>query len=196
MDSSRISELKRLFVQLYAQHCEDFVLRPEFKQLFLDVFNWCLYFDGRLNPAKGLWLYGNIGTGKSTMLKAVQRFCRVVRRPEPDRNFYWIPVANAIQVCADFSQEGYTGIDEYIDNKRYAFDELGSETIPSSYYGNRENVFQYILQRRYELPQGLTLVTTNLAVDQIAELYGPRIYDRCKEMFNFVRFEGATFRKQ
>ncbi len=49
-----------------------------------------------------------------------------------------------------------------------------------------ENV-QYILQRRYDLRFGdFTHITSNLSPDQIADVYGEHIYDRCMEMFNFM----------
>lgn len=40
-----------------------------------------------------------------------------------------------------------------------------------------------------------THATTNLSLKQLSQVYSPRIYDRCKEMFNFVEIRGKTFRK-
>ena len=37
-----------------------------------------------------------------------------------------------------------SGIRQYIDSPRQAFDELGSETVPTGRYGNFENVMQYM----------------------------------------------------
>lgn len=177
--------------------CPSFVVRDGMKPLLNDLLLWCLSAPGRLDPSKGLWLWGDIGSGKTTMLHVILRFCRIVRPADAEGNPYGFRISNAIEVCSGYQRKGYDGIQTYIDSRRQAFDELGSETIPTGYYGNTENVFQYILQRRYDRRHtSFTHVTTNLSVDQIAEVYGARIYDRCKEMFNFVPMRGATFRKK
>ena len=94
-----------------------------------------------------------------------------------------------------FAKSGYPGIEEYITFCRQAFDEVGRECIPTGYFGNMENVFQYIIQRRYDLRHGdFTHVTSNLSPDQIGAVYGDHIYDRCFEMFNFVQMSGQSWR--
>ena len=109
-------------------------------------------------------------------------------------------MTNVIDICAEFSDEsrdgGYYALQTYITSSRQAFDELGSETIPTGRGGNFENVMQYVLQRRYDLRDNqFTHATTNLSLQQLSQVYSPRIYDRCKEMFNFVEIRGNTFRK-
>lgn len=175
----------------------NFAVREEMKPTLNNLVSWAMMDPGgAYNPDKGLWLWGNIGTGKSTLLEVMRVFCGQVRPRDPQGNRYGFRTTNAIEVCAAFQKSGYEGLDTYIDSRRQAFDELGSETIPTGYYGNTENVFQYLLQRRYDSRRSsFTHVTTNLSPDQIAPVYGARIYDRCKEMFNFVEMTGATFRK-
>lgn len=73
----------------------------------------------------------------------------------------------------------------------------GAESIQSGYYGNQLNVMQYILQARYDKRHtSFTHVTTNINMNQIAEIYGARIYDRALEMFNFVELSGYSQRKK
>ncbi len=163
--------------------------------------------QGNLDPAKGLWLWGDIGTGKSTMLEIIRSFCRGCRPPESYRNTggygrrrdekwpYGFRITNASVVAGVFAKQGYPGIEEYITTCRQAFDEVGRECIPVGYFGNMENVFQYIIQRRYDLRDGdFTHVTSNLSPDQIGAVYGDHIYDRCIEMFNFVEMSGESWR--
>lgn len=158
--------------------------------------------QGRYNPDKGLWLWGDIGVGKSTMLEICRVFSGEIRpytrlTLNGSLTPYSFRTTNAIDVCSEFAKLGYPGIDTFIDSRRQAFDELGSESSPTSHFGTVENVFQYILQRRYDKRfDNFTHVTTNLTIQQISELYGARIYDRCKEMFNFVEIRGATWRKK
>lgn len=163
--------------------------------------------DGKYNPEKGLWLWGDIGTGKSTMLEIIREYCRRKRPPVAyrDKDFprqmredkwsYSFRITNASYVAGMFAKEGYPGIEEYIAFCRQAFDEVGRECIPTGFFGNMENVFQYIFQRRYDLRHGdFTHVTSNLSPDQIGIVYGDHICDRCFEMFNFVQMSGESWR--
>lgn len=201
LSNSRIIELKHHFIRVAQDVCPGFTVSEQHKPLLNDIFRWCLMLPGRYNPNKGLWLWGDIGIGKSTMLEIVKRFCYDVRPYTADGKGYSVPYSfrttNAIDVCGEFSKRGYDGIETFISSRRQAFDELGSESSPISYFGTAENVFQYILQRRYDNRlSNFTHVTTNLTIGQISEYYGERIYDRCKEMFNFVEMRGKTWRKK
>lgn len=163
--------------------------------------------DGEYDPQKGLWLWGDIGTGKSTMLEIIREYCRIVRPPMRYRSSnpakplnaapweYGFRITNMSLVAGIYAKEGYPGIDDYIVNCRQAFDEVGRECIPAGYFGNQENVFRYIIQRRYDLRRGdFTHVTSNLGPEQIAEAYGDHIFDRCFELFNFVEMSGESWR--
>lgn len=199
VDSSNEGEVRafwNVFLETARVVCPEFQLREDLKQSIVDIFYWCIMAEGRnLNPHKGLWLWGNIGTGKTTMLEIVRRFCQFVR--PYDKGFpYSFRITNALEVCGEYSKHGHDGIATYIDSERQAFDEVGSECIPTGYYGTPMNVFQYILQRRYDNRyKSFTHVTTNLSIEQVKKYYGERIYDRCKELFNFVEMGGRTWRK-
>ena len=198
---------KNDFFKICRHICPKYQITPEMKPLLNDIVRWCLCLDGKYDPEKGLWLWGDIGTGKSTMLQIVNDYCRMVRKPVCYRDKahprelmkdpweYGFRITNASAVAGAFAKEGYPGIEGYIINCRQAFDEVGRECIPTGYFGNMENVFQYIFQRRYDLRYGdFTHVTSNLAPEQIGEVYGDHIYDRCIEMFNFVQMTGESWR--
>ena len=199
VDLSRISEYKTLFVRYALAICPGFIIRDELKPVYNDIVHWAVMdYCGNLDPDKGLLLWGDIGTGKSTMLRIIREFCAAVR-PSVDGRRYYFRITNVIDVCADYADEssagGYRGIRQYIESPRQAFDELGSETVPTGRYGNFENVMQYIFQSRYDnRHHQFTHATTNLTIDQICDVYDERIYDRFKEMFNFVALRGKTFR--
>lgn len=184
--------------------CPLFVVREEYKPIFNDIVLYCLNAGGNLSPRKGLWIWGDIGTGKTTLLRIIRNYCALVRPVDSDGTTYGFCINNAIDVCSKFASKGYEGLSFYVTSERddnisrQAFDELGSEAQITQHYGCVENVFQYILQRRYERHDGInniTHVTTNLTPEQIKDNYGLRIYDRCKEMFNFIALMGKTFRK-
>lgn len=196
MDSATIDGLKRFFVTVADSVCPGFTITKEQRPLISAIFDWCLMRGTELDPDKGLWLHGDIGSGKTTMLRIVKTFCRSIGRPGIEGRPYSFRISNAIEVCGEFSRKGYAGIETFINSRSQAFDEIGSESVPTGYYGTAENVFQYILQRRYDTRyDSFTHVTTNFTVSEISKLYSPRIFDRCREMVNFVEFNGTTFRK-
>lgn len=195
------------FLEVCRTICPQFQIADNMKSLLNDIMRWCLMLDGKYDPDKGLWLWGGIGTGKSTMLEIVRGYCYLVRPPvcyrekdnpgamRRDPWAYSFRITNASYVAGIFAKEGYPGIEEYITSCRQAFDEVGRECIPTGYFGNMENVFQYIFQRRYDIRRGdFTHVTSNLAPEQIGEIYGDHIYDRCFEMFNFIQMSGESWR--
>lgn len=177
--------------------------RDDHKMVINNIFNWCIKVKGNLDINKGLWLFGNIGTGKSTLLAIVKEFCKEYRGQYYSLEYkaykpYTYRITNVIDVCGAYQRDGYNGIDIFVNGQCQAFDEIGSESIPMGHFGTAENVMQYILQRRYDHYKSadtyITHATSNLSPEQIIERYGERIYDRCREMFNFVPILGASFR--
>lgn len=197
-------------MQIANDICPGYVIRPELHSLYDAIFRYCMMLQGPYDISKGLFIYGSIGTGKTTLLAIIREFCAMVRPPDVDGGRYSFRITNAIDVCAQFAAKGYDGIQTYIcrnpeayiglnnintEISRQAFDELGSEAQITQHYGTAENVFQYILQQRYDRrDRNITHITTNLEPSQLKDVYGMRIYDRCKEMFNFVQICGRTFR--
>lgn len=200
VDLSKINQYKLFFLTCANKICPGYQVRDDQKKMLNEIVHWALLdYSGNLDPDRGLLLWGDIGTGKSTLMLIIREFCRHVR-PFVDGMPYSFRITNVIDICAEYADEsshgGYSAIQTYISSKRQAFDELGSETTPTGRWGNYENVMQYILQRRYDMRDAnFTHATTNLSLDQIAEVYSARIYDRCKEMFNFVEIRGKTFRE-
>jgi altronate hydrolase len=69
------------------------------------------------------------------------------------------------------------------------------EPIPASNYGTKMNVLQFLFQLRYDKRRStITHITTNLTPDRLEPLYGDYVADRCKEMFNFIEFNGESLR--
>lgn len=202
LSENRIQMAKEIFWEEAKRCCPGFQVTEQLRPVLRNIVLWLIGEDGPLDPAKGLWLWGNNGTGKSTLLEIVKS-AGAILRPMDSRGYpYGFRTINATQICAAYQNGGYEALEPWVNSSRLAIDELGAETIPTGYYGTTENVIQYIMQRRYDRRRGaFTHVTTNLECpldvnrSQIASVYGPRVYDRCKEMFNFIEMRGQSFRK-
>lgn len=163
-----------------------------------DVLNELFYYAHgsslKLDNNKGIFLYGDVGTGKSTLIRILAEYQRTMWRG--------FKVVNCASLVAEFSTHGVDALNESTWNTGYsgnnpverAFDEMGRETIPAKYYGNELNIMQHILQLRYDL-KIKTHITTNKGPEELIHLYGEHIYDRAVEMFNFIELKGDSKRK-
>jgi len=149
---------------------------------------------------KGLWFFGSLGRGKSMTLLGLRKYLiglhsRRLWYNDTDYRLgtYW---KTASELANLYAVDGQTALMPYINPECCLFiDELGREPNPSSNYGTKMNVMQFLLQIRYDhRRQCVTHVTTNLHIEQIADHYGDYVADRCLEMFNFIEFKGDSLR--
>lgn len=71
-----------------------------------------------------------------------------------------------------------------------AVDDMGTEPVRVSDYGNDFLPLIELISRRYD-SQLPTIITTNLGESQIREYYGPRIVDRLREMCERISYNRA-----
>ena len=190
---------------------KDEYFKSEGKKLIIDEYSkpiidmLCLYFsnDPRFEDLndnyslnKGLFLQGNVGTGKSSFLKIFQQ--------NQKHGFRFISCPS---IANEFKKGGVEKIEKFgklalNQNKQmhfgqekigWLFDDLGFETQAKN-YGNTANVMVDIIQTIYNNSEmnGKVHLTTNLTADDIDEAYGRRIRSRMKEMFNVICYDVHT----
>ena len=158
--------------------------------------------DG-LNGRKGILLAGNIGSGKSILIKIFKRYCFYMKFKHQFR------IEFSDNITDKFARDGYNGINLFMGNSFQngnnvinskpiclCIDDLGVEKEIVKHYGTEEAVIEKILTSRYELFQKgiITHATTNLGATMLREKYGTRIYSRIKEMFNYIILPGEDRR--
>lgn len=163
----------------------------------------CCYFanDQRFNGdlTKGLLLMGVIGNGKTTLMKLFSS----------NQNHSFRAVS-MLDISFDYKNSGEAAVKEYYTNYKrsanifggteygFCFDDLGTEECPARHFGESKNIFAEIIQTRYNnrhtTPFNSTHATTNKNEADLLELYGNRVYDRMKEMFNVFVFDNPSFR--
>lgn len=171
---------------------------PEFEKLDRKLYN-TTKLDFSLN--KGIWLWGNPGVGKTLMMEMFNRNKRMC-----------YDLVECPKICYLYIKDGDIVFDKLINEcvvnapdsstffqktKGFCYNDLGTENVSSSHYGNPINVMEYILLQSYErkLPYWQRHVTTNLTFDQVKETYGVRVLDRIKECFNIIEVNGYSLRK-
>ena len=156
-----------------------------------------------LDPSKGLLLWGPIGTGKSTLLKGLQRYYAKINRYcyGCNKSELGFKLTSAVEISLLYTKSGMDGISKLIDRENMgnlAIDEIGKEPQDSKHFGTSINVIQTLLQLRYEVRQEyVTHGTTNLDPNtDFIDVYDSYIADRAKEMFNIIHIKGESRRKQ
>lgn len=149
---------------------------------------------------KGLWLHGALGRGKTMTLAALRRYIIGLNARRPDvrkadhrLGTFW---STASELANMYAAKGQTALEAYYDKDCCLFiDELGREPNPANNFGTKMNVLQFLLQMRYDNRRTcVTHVTTNLALTDVAAVYGDYVADRCLELFNFIEFKGESLR--
>jgi len=171
-------------------------------------------FPGDLN--RGLLLKGPVGSGKTLSFLIFHKFLQVTgisrysssNIPEPGDCSFTIIRCKDIKGLYEDSEPGKGGdnaIKDFKFNRSIkCFDDLGEELQygNSIHFGRECNVMEEILTARYELflrYGTITHCTTNYSFDlegkrHFNKLYGERVEDRMKEMFNEITFKGESKR--
>ena len=157
----------------------------------------CAYIAARNNSAtrKGLMLYGDVGTGKTMLLRLlglpVRRAAWYVRewQEQPTRHDFDAVVYGAYRSgqCVVTAAEGMP---------RMVIDDLGGEPAGMR-YGERCEVLGQVLCDRYDHWQqtgARTFVTSNCEWQAILDRYGARVTDRLREMCAVIEFRGESAR--
>lgn len=140
-----------------------------------------------------LVLYGTVGTGKTTMMRAIQLTIQFLYEDQTDRPTTSSIKANKLGEMAKKEPEAFKKAKGctilYIDDLGFS----GEGEINND-YGVRRRPIEEIIENRYDRMLA-TIFTTNLTIDQIQDRYGERIASRLYEMSMFVPMTGDDLRK-
>lgn len=133
---------------------------------------------------RGIYLGGNCGNGKTTMMAAFEKVCtrrgmRVLRTSAP-RMVAW-------------HLDGHSVLDLPYQEKVICVDDLGTEAAESMVYGNKVSVMADFFEEAYKTGCFL-FVTSNLGAQEIEDRYGERVRDRFREMFHSKKFTNPSYR--
>lgn len=197
---------KELILSIGETLSDDFILNEHllenYKQMFYYLSknkNYCEYLITKNEKCfdKGLFLYGDVGVGKSFFFKFLRRWYYQKEQLLYDRLII-VPFReiekgykeNGTQIWTDYGGDLF---------KELVVDEVvKDENITQKHYGNSENIFEELILERYNLfiEKGIkTHFTTNAMPSQINNMFHPRVVDRIREMCNIHFWTGESLRK-
>lgn len=140
----------------------------------------------------GLLLYGNVGSGKTTVMDAISNLfsCKGIHHKGVNIGFKRLESVELYQMY----KYKYSEFEEIKKSPLLAIDDFGVEPVFVNVFGTDISPISEILYHRYQ-NRLTTIITTNLGVDEIRKRYGDRIADRFNEMMHPVLFANQSYRK-
>ena len=133
---------------------------------------------------RGIYLGGNCGNGKSTMMMAFLKVCR-------QRGMRVLSTSTTKMVAWHLND--HSVLDLPHQEKIICVDDLGAEAAEVLVYGNKVSVMADFFEEVYKTNCFL-FVTSNLGAEEIGTRYGQRVRDRFREMFHALKFSNPSFR--
>jgi DNA replication protein DnaC len=147
--------------------------------------------DGRLDTGDGLWLEGDVGTGKTTLAMLVSRSALDAGRSVA---IYSLPRLLA-EIRATFEADSEGSYVDFLDRLARVdllhVDDVGAERTSPWVL---EQLYA-IVNARYEDERAI-LITTNLRLEELEEQITSRTVSRLKEMCEVLPLYGADARAQ
>jgi len=197
VDRAGYGELRELLEIAYknevARRNGDPVITPDLEKKIATVAKWLI--SGK---KPGLLLFGSIGSGKTTLARAIMRtinylYYSVYR--DQRKEIAEISALNLVKLIATGEKPDEESFLRFQKREMVFIDDLGLEPAAIKNYGNEILPVVDLLYYRHDRML-FTICTSNLDMDGLEEKYGKRTGSRFYEMFNRIGFTNEDFRKK
>lgn len=144
------------------------------------------------NYKPGLMLFGTVGNGKTTLVKAIGSVINLLYNSPYGYERKVLKCVSALEL-ADIAKEDPEKFKKIKNAELLAIDDVGIEPSIIKVWGNEISPFVDMIYYRYDR-QLFTIMTSNLNAEDLHKKYGERVADRFKEMFDRVPFENKSYR--
>lgn len=175
-----------------------FECKDSYKKHIWEVAKWLTSKDSTF----GLFITGNKGNGKTTLINALQSLYTYVHSDElynsssqelPHEGFKIVTAKELVILAKAYNnqtkenRENVASYNRLKNMEILCIDDLGTEPRENMTYGDIITAVTDVIQHRYA-HQYCTITTSNLSPQEIATYYDDRIYDRLKEMSKVINF--------
>jgi DNA replication protein DnaC len=189
--------MKKAFMASSESVCADFKATEQMRQNLNDLCTYFLGLDGNLSLNKGVYLVGDYGVGKSTLMKIFRQWL-ADWWPFSGNGFM---ITSVEEIIEHYKKENNldkftanTNEDKWPDPRHLLINEFGKELKDKIYGTEANHVMDNVMMLRYDLFQNsgkLTHITSN----SMPHSDNKALMDRYVEMFNIVKMGGNSFRK-
>lgn len=145
------------------------------------------------NYKVGLLLYGKVGSGKSTLGRAICNMIGTLYQSAFASERKGVYRISALDLAKNIGDDpAYFNKLKNVD--MLFVDDIGTEPASVKSWGNEYSPVTELIYARYDR-QLFTLATSNLNESDFHDRYGERIYDRLVEMFERIAFLNSSYRK-
>lgn len=198
-------DARKLFADFWADYIpedEKFFVHTENVKSVQNILKWAIGDPSSEIPLqKSIWLWGNVGAGKSYFATALHDLFMYLYESPGDVKFNGKPWEfadmNLLFVKAKFDPTAFKVL-----NTDYCLilDELKETHFIYKHFGQDQKIVGDLLSARYSAWKKnnvRTLITTNLSPksEQLLSILDDREIDRVVEMFRSIQWHGASLRK-
>ena len=154
---------------------------------------------------KGLFISGDVGSGKTFALTKVFKEYTSVQRCNSYKIFYYMDLKQDYEAYGSSALSPLNkkiiisnGI-RYNETPTVLIDDFLANGAKLMYFGNRINLANELILKRYNVYEEfgrLTHLTTNLDGDDLTELLDERVLSRLNGMCNIIRFDDVDWRRK
>jgi len=165
---------------------------PDSKQ-FRTVMNGLYFYLKNPYDWKGLFLFGNYGTGKTM---AVYILAEMLKSVYPKMGYKLVTAREIIQQHIDaYANKNNVNVNLLETVSLLIIDDLGQEdTDVVNFYGNKIRPLNRIIEERHKNGR-LTWFTSNWHPADLSTKYSEYIVDRIRQMCHFYAFNWESFRE-
>ena len=118
----------------------------------------------------GLLLYGSVGNGKTTLIRAIRRLIGLLYESAYSNERKGVATVSALEL-ANIAKEENGRFDNLKKAELLSIDDVGVEPSTIKVWGNEISPFVDTIYYRYDR-QLFTIMTSNLSDEQLADKYG------------------------
>lgn len=141
----------------------------------------------------GLLLYGTIGSGKTTLARAICNLIGILYNSAISSDRKAVYRVSALALAKNVADD--PAYFNKLKNQDLLFiDDIGTEPASVKSWGNEYSPVTELIYARYDR-QLFTIISSNLKDEDFGDRYGERIADRLEEMFERLHYQNKSYRK-